>query len=312
MVVFVLAALPTLELARRRGMINGVLSDVTNTASSDFYCVRIKGGRKISHPSVWHSCFEIVWVRSGKVNIKIEDMEAELYEGDVVIIPQYALHSLYARGEDCSVDCFAYTERIVYSLGLSVVNAKYLAPFKYKTASPGCIIRAVSAVNEGLYERLGEVIAEYESSDFGRDLLVRAKILAAHACICDHYITVSGVGESVNTYLSSAEMYIENRISESISPYDIAASLQISHSHLSRIVDFCLGCTTSELISRVKMRYAEKHMLIRGKANVADVAARLGYKSPAAFNRAFGRIRGCTPAAFKKMYMPYDRVLPDD
>ena len=279
------------------------------SALQDFYYAKKRGGRKISHSALWHSCFELIWVRSGKVYITIEGVEGELTEGDIAIIPQFALHSLTARGEDVEIESFAYSENIVYSLGLSVINMKYLTPFRYKSAASGFVIPDGYADGARLYRCLESIAEIQDSWEFGSELLTRAKFLEAHAYICNFFASRSGIGESVNSYLSGAEMYIENNISRTISPYEIAASLQISNSHLSKIIGSCLGCTTSELISRVKIHYVEKNMLTRGGTNVTDVAAELGYRSLSSFNRAFSKIRGCSPASFKKMYMPYDKAI---
>ena len=283
-----------------------------NSSATDFYYAKKRGGKRITHSAVWHNCFELIWVRCGRLTLTVEGKEAELKEGDVAIIPQFSLHSLSAKGEDTEIDCFAYSENVIWSPGISTINMKYLTPFRYKSVNSGCVIARGSFISERLYKCLNGVVELQDYWDFGRELLARARFLEVHACVCSFFASTSGIGESMNSYLSGAEIYIENHITDSVSPYEIAAALQISNSHLSKIIGSCLGCTTGELILRVKVRYAEKNMLMRSGANISDVAYELGYRSLAAFNRAFNKIRGYTPAAFKKLYMPYDKAIALD
>lgn len=293
-------------------MVNSSVAREQNSSAENFYYAKKLGGKRITHGAVWHSCFELIWVRCGRVTLTVEGKETELNEGDVAIIPQFSLHSLSAKGEDTEIDCFAYSENVIWSPGISTINMKYLTPFRYKSAASGFVITKGSFISEKLYRCLNSVVEIQDYWDYGRELLARARFLEVHACVCSFFASTSAIGESMNSYLSGAEIYIENHITDSVTPYEIAAALHISNSHLSKIISSCLGCTTGELISRVKVRYAEKNMLTRSGANIPDVACDLGYRSLSAFNRAFNKIRGYTPAAFKKLYMPYDKAITKD
>jgi YesN/AraC family two-component response regulator len=63
----------------------------------------------------------------------------------------------------------------------------------------------------------------------------------------------------------------------------------------------------TQLIGESPMRYLAgwrvqlaKQMLRDGDSSVAEIAARVGYESEAAFNRAFKRTAGSPPAAWRK------------
>src|SRR4029450_8936798 len=68
-----------------------------------------------------------------------------------------------------------------------------------------------------------------------------------------------------------------------------------------------LAARFAELVGEAPMRYllnwrmqVAKQMLREGGQTVQDVATRVGYESEAAFNRAFKRVTGSPPVAWRK------------
>jgi len=58
-----------------------------------------------------------------------------------------------------------------------------------------------------------------------------------------------------------------------------------------------------ELLTLLRMRMASD-LLLRGKLPIGEVAERVGYRSEAAFGKAFTRQMGQTPAAYRRVYGP--------
>jgi len=77
--------------------------------------------------------------------------------------------------------------------------------------------------------------------------------------------------------------------------------------HEAAISRSALAERFTQLIGESPMRYLAgwrvqlaKQMLRDGDSSVAEIAARVGYESEAAFNRAFKRTAGSPPAAWRK------------
>ena len=80
---------------------------------------------------------------------------------------------------------------------------------------------------------------------------------------------------------------------------ELAAALHVSPVHLHRIFRRELGVTPSGWVTRLRMRLAAE--LLRATDYPLEVvAARVGYRTPFAFSRAFKRAAGTAPRSFRR------------
>lgn len=91
---------------------------------------------------------------------------------------------------------------------------------------------------------------------------------------------------------------VVNNLNQNINGKEIAERLRVSREHLSRIFHQETGTTLHAYILRQKMDYAS-HLLKHSESNIKEIAAKLGYGSPAHFGRTFRRVKAMTPGAFK-------------
>jgi AraC-like DNA-binding protein len=90
-------------------------------------------------------------------------------------------------------------------------------------------------------------------------------------------------------------------LNENLNLADMAARLKVSRSELSQVVNGSVGCSFSELLSRYRVREAERvlgdprlrHLTIEA------IGYEAGFRSRSAFHSAFKREKGETPAQFR-------------
>jgi AraC-like DNA-binding protein len=80
---------------------------------------------------------------------------------------------------------------------------------------------------------------------------------------------------------------------------DLGREVAISRSVLAQRFADLVGETPMRYLANWRMQLA-KQMMREGARNIQEVAARVGYDSEAAFNRAFKRATGSPPAAWRK------------
>lgn len=81
---------------------------------------------------------------------------------------------------------------------------------------------------------------------------------------------------------------------------DVARELAVSPRHLQRILAETGETTFRTLLARVRLREAAR-MLETSIAPVRVIAARVGYRQPTQFAKAFRRQHGVTPSAYRAM-----------
>ena len=98
--------------------------------------------------------------------------------------------------------------------------------------------------------------------------------------------------------LNKAIIYMEEHVTEEID-YEQAAKIAYCLSyHFQRMFAYLANVSLSEYIRRRRMSLAVAD-LQSGDEKIIDVAAKYGYASPTAFNRAFQRVHGIAPSLVK-------------
>ena len=99
--------------------------------------------------------------------------------------------------------------------------------------------------------------------------------------------------------LNEAIAYMEEHLTDDEIDYEKLGHIACCSSyHFQRMFTYMAGVTLSEYIRRRKMSLAAVDL--QGKeAKIIDVAAKYGYHSPTAFNRAFQSVHGIAPSAVK-------------
>ena len=98
--------------------------------------------------------------------------------------------------------------------------------------------------------------------------------------------------------LNQAIAYIEEHLTEEPDYEQLGKIACCSAYHFQRMFTYMSGVPLSEYIRRRKMSLAAVD-LQGGEAKIIDIAAKYGYNSPTAFNRAFQSIHGIAPSAVK-------------
>lgn len=268
---------------------------------SDFSFSRTVGAEKYVSDEHWHDCFEIILVKVGSFKVVLEGVEHILTEGDIVIILPRVLHSTEAMGGYREIYVFGYVENLIYSPDLSLINMKYIAPFRYGTGIKYLVLTSDNGKTEDLCRLLIDAMQSYAQDGFERELRIRSKILEIHAQVCRFYLLENTHAYMQGGYLAEAQLYIEQHIGEDISPYDVAGAIHLSYSHLCRLIRNAYGCTLNVLILRMKLNYAERLMTDNTSMSITDIALQAGFNSASYFTRCFRRMKGITPQKFRSM-----------
>lgn len=108
---------------------------------------------------------------------------------------------------------------------------------------------------------------------------------------------------SKNCSFQRALDYIEDNITKNISLYDIACEAGFSVPHFYRLFKRLTGDTVYEYILRRKIAMTAKDLTDSNKS-IGRIAFEYGFESHDVFTRAFKRIYGMVPSAYRRCNMP--------
>ncbi len=101
--------------------------------------------------------------------------------------------------------------------------------------------------------------------------------------------------------LTDAINYIEDNLCNEFTLEDVAEACYSSLSGLKKLFRYAFHHGLYEYISKRRMTHAA-HDLLNTDRSVTEIAMRYQYNSPEVFTRAFSKVWGTTPSAFKRQW----------
>jgi AraC family transcriptional regulator len=97
---------------------------------------------------------------------------------------------------------------------------------------------------------------------------------------------------------------LENEYCERVALEDLAGEAGVHPVHLSRVFRKRVGGGIGEYVHRLRIRAACEQMLAHQRS-LAEISLATGFADQSHFTRAFRRITGMSPAAFRKLVSPH-------
>jgi transcriptional regulator GlxA family with amidase domain len=103
--------------------------------------------------------------------------------------------------------------------------------------------------------------------------------------------------EARTTLYREAIAVMETRYADDIQVDDVAREIATSRRQLQRVFLEVGGTTFREHLTRIRMTRAAE--MLDSPLAIRDIAHRVGYRQPAQFAKAFRRVHGITPSAYR-------------
>jgi len=97
--------------------------------------------------------------------------------------------------------------------------------------------------------------------------------------------------------------HIEKHLGEELSLEKIAQIANFSPFHFHRIFKTIVGETLNDYISRQRLAHAANRLMHACEINIGELAHDFGFSSNAVFTRAFKRIHGMSPSAYRNQHV---------
>ena len=120
-----------------------------------------------------------------------------------------------------------------------------------------------------------------------------------HKLLCELLVPNRTQIENANDIISQVIDFITQHLFEDLSVYDVASSVNLSPSHLSRLFKSQTGFSPHEFITLRRID-AAKELLLTTNLSVKEISFRVGYHSEANFITSFSGKTGLTPAVFRR------------
>jgi len=249
----------------------------------------------------WHSEFEFMSVKSGRVNCHIGNIRHSLKEGDGIFINSGIIHSFEAP-EEGIIPNILFSPKFLAPED-SLIYKHYLEPLVNSDKSHMVFKQEVSWQSRVL-SLLNQIYFLCDRQETAWELDVQSlagRILALLSRHKETFVTIekAGVTPLSQARLKRMTLYIEQHYSEKITLQDIANSADISKSEALRCFKNGVQASPFEYLNRYRLHLA-KPLLTNTSRTITDVAESVGFESISYFDRLFKRAFGVTPKSLRK------------
>lgn len=251
----------------------------------------------------WHEELEIIYVKSGRLKLRIPGTTLAGMEGDCFFLNSNVLHALVAA-EDLTICSLVFHPSLVFGQENSVYAQKYMRPLLACRELPVCLVNRELSWGEDFTTFYLKAFLAAADEPSGYEFVVREGLTSCCLTMYREHETLiqtcDDEPDQDTLRLRSMLEYIQDHFSESIGLSQIAAAAGIGERE-------CLRCF-KRIMQVSPIQYLIKYRVMRGAAmllensggSIAEVAAASGFDSPSNFTQFFRRFYKCTPREYRK------------
>ena len=232
----------------------------------------------------FHNYHEIVWFLGGNARLISKNIQNDLTEGCLVIVPRASFHQFNVSGDD-------YTRLI-----LGFRETEDISDLVSAVMNEVKIIEKPDGSLQECLDRLRKMVVS-DFSEEEKKLFIRASLIQILI-----YLKKCSIGAiSKSTFLSetvqSALSYIDGHFTEEMSVELIAEALHVSPSHLFHKFKKELNISVYQYIAKKRMSNAR--LLIESGNSLHFAAVHSGFGDYSAFYRMYKKNYGESPSCFQ-------------
>ncbi|KUM28727.1 hypothetical protein AU467_00010 [Mesorhizobium loti] len=240
-------------------------------------------------------------IRSGSTkvicNIKAQEYSVNLHPGQLnILAPGEPVHLKWDR-------CVHTTHLYLRAPLLAEIAADFCGddPLPLEIFSR---LGLVDPLLEGLINAIGEALElDPERSHLYVENLARAaacRVLSKHSNLRLSQNAQESSSELSKSQIACFREVVETRMNQKLSLADLAEGSGLSTGHFSHLFKRTTGSTPYQHLLQSRVQRA-RYLLAKTRMSVSQIAAECGFSDQIHFTRAFSKIVGQPPAAYRKL-----------
>lgn len=252
------------------------------------------------YPIHWHYATEIIYVLKGSLDVYINSVKYEIFEGQMEIINVDEVHHLYSNDDDNKVLIFHIDPYFFEKYYTDIENM-----FFY-TKSSGIAYQTEEEYDE-LRTYLSRILCEVVQKQEDYDNKVEGILveLLYHLINNFNYLIFEKeeLKEDINLFqrYHSIYKYISNNYNNNITLQDIADKAFLSPQYLSHEIKYATGYSFTDLINLTRVEESIKLLLASDKT-ISEISEEVGFSHIRYFNKNFKLQYKLTPLQFRKKF----------
>lgn len=255
----------------------------------------------------WHKEIEIIWIRSGTVNLGVSDHPILAVKGDVIVIGSGELHYVLAS---------AQSKRLVFQFDFSLFQELTIM----KNTGDSLFEMFASIENNSqlwdpdihrkVVELLENINEEYERKEIGYSYAIKGYLCTLitlfYRSLKDTRTSLAAQNElqshQVLQTMDDLFRYVEEHYAQVIRLEDVAEHIGFSTYYFTKFFKKNTGKTFINFLNEYRIEKA-KWILLNEDLPILELMERTGFVSTKTFYRVFKQVTGSSPSQFKAEHL---------
>ncbi len=252
--------------------------------------------RDISFIAHWHQEIELIYVRSGVLEVQAANHILTARTGDLVVLDSGDIHHGNQKSDNLCLDFLLFDTAIIsrrYHCNY-FMNPILTQNDMQKDALEGEWERLLQLLDHELLERepFYQDIVKSEIRSFWYKLLRVLPVSAPQTIMQNRQA-------ELQLHLQELLTYLEDNSTENITLEDAAGRMGFSPCHFSRLFRQMTGICFTRYLNIIRVSNASRQLLDTDR-KLTDIALSCGFNNIRTFNRVFLEITGLTPTEYLK------------
>ncbi len=261
-----------------------------------------------------HEDFELLLIREGCAEIKINNDMIHASKGDLIIFNPYDMHSIEVNLRQPSFSRLLlifdldllYDNR--YPQYFSFITHLKTEMLKYKNLIPkdSEYNTQIQVIMENLYKANSKQSDSSSISVIGYLYLILSELHQFNRSSSANALSSSN---EENEFIEKVFTYIKEHHSEQISTDDAATAMSYNKSYFCRLFRKYFERSFTEYLNIYRI-YRAKYLMIQNRdIKIAQLSSAVGFSTPGFFSQIFKKYTGVLPSGYLKSISSYDKNL---
>ena len=242
---------------------------------------------KYNFPAHIHQFPEIVYCIEGEMELTVSGKTEQMRAGDMAVIAPFRVHSFRTP---------EYTKR-----WLAVFSPDFISNLVSEQELYGEGEKRVFRASDELRAFVDKHLYDSHETFFRLTAADIRSFKTMFFAVYEEYMNKIPIGDGKNSMsaLSAILLYVSEHYKEKITLERIGAALGYSRKYVSLCLSDIDGMNLPNLVNSFRVDHA-KSLLMETNLKIIDIAFECGFADEKSFYRAFERLTGVTPGAYKR------------
>lgn len=262
----------------------------------------------------WHNYVEIIYVKSGKLFININNEQYVGTPGDIFIINEEELHEMYSEDTKTLYHAFLFPIQYLNFQMKDLVESSYLESLYNQDIIFVNKLPTNSEVYEEILSELETLIRLNFSKETAYQFATKISLLKiVYLSVKGNLIKERKSSISLAKYnklnlLKNITSYIYENYNSKIYLKTIASKFNMSPKYFCKFFKDNFGKTFIEYVKGLRIEKS-MNMLTNTDLSIMDIAFANGFENFSYYIRTFKKLIGCTPLSYRKKKLRNNSAL---